>query len=181
MHSWGLVEFQNGGGCALGISSKELLLHHLDHTYEKDALSPSLSSAVRGVTSAQAAWKPSPDRHSIWQIVRHIPHWKEAFISALDGNPVDYDEWNQADWQKVSGVPQDWERDVERLRVISEKLRARVEAMDDETLFTAIQWYKRSSRTSPVAHRLLYLADHDVYHAGKIHYLFALQEIPVEE
>lgn len=165
----------------MNVSSKELLLYHLDHTYAVDSMSNSLASAVRGLTPAQAAWKPSAARHSIWQIVRHLAHWKQATLSALDGTPVDYDAWNQADWQEVSGGEADWERDVEHLRQVSDELRARVERMDDEALSTAINWYKRSARPYPVAHRLLNQATHDIYHAGQIQYVFALQEIPVEE
>lgn len=162
-------------------SIKELLLYHLDHTYDQDAMSPSLSSAVRGLTPAQAAWKPSAARHSIWQIVRHVAHWKEATLSALDGHPVDYDEWNKADWQEASGNQQDWEGDVERLQRVSAETGARLNQMDNETLSRPVKWYKRSSRTYPIAHRLLNQATHDIYHAGQIQYLFALQEIPVEE
>lgn len=160
---------------------KELLLYHIEHTFEKEAMQTSLSLAVSGLTAAQAAWKPSADRHSIWQIVRHVIHWKEAQISALDGKPLDYDERNCADWQEVVGDQRDWEADVERLATISEEIRARVRAMDEETLAQGIRWYKQSLRPRPVAIRLLELATHDIYHAGQIQYLFALQEIPVEE
>lgn len=163
------------------ISMKELLLYHIEHTFEKEAMQTSLSLAVSGLTAAQAAWKPSADRHSIWQIVRHVIHWKEAQISALDGKPLDYDERNRADWQEVVGDQRDWEADVERLATISEEIRARVRAMDEETLAQGIRWYKQSLRPRPVAIRLLELATHDIYHTGQIQYLFALQEIPVEE
>ncbi len=108
----------------MNIFSKELLLYHLDHTYAHAAVSPSLSSAVRGLTPDQAAWKPSAARHSIWQIVRHAAHWKGATLSALDGSPVDYNAWNKADWQDVSGSQRDWDRDVEQLRLVSAELRA---------------------------------------------------------
>lgn len=163
------------------ISMKELLLYHIEHTFEKEAMQTSLSLAVSGLTAAQATWKPSADRHSIWQIVRHVIHWKEAQISALDGKPLDYDERNRADWQEVVGDQRDWEADVERLATISEEIRARVRTMDEETLAQGIRWYKQSLRPRPVAIRLLELATHDIYHTGQIQYLFALQEIPVEE
>lgn len=160
---------------------KDLLFYHLEHTFEKEAMQTSLSLAVSGLTAAQAAWKPAADRHSIWQIVRHLIHWKEAQISALDGQPLDYDERNRADWQEVVGDQRDWEADVERLGTISQEIRARAGAMDEAALAEGIKWYKQSPRPRPIAIRLLELATHDIYHTGQIQYLFALQEIPVEE
>ena len=36
---------------------------------------PTLMGALRGVDARQAAWKPSPDRHSIWELALHIAYW----------------------------------------------------------------------------------------------------------
>lgn len=163
------------------LTGNELLLHHLDHTFEKEASQLPLAMAVRGLTAAQAAWKPSPDRHSIWQIVRHLTHWKEGLIAALDGKPLDYEELNRTDWQEVAGAQRDWEADVERLGAISREIRARVEAMDDAKLAQALKWYQESRRAQPILTRLLDMGTHDIYHTGQIQYIFALQEIPVEE
>ncbi|HEV8338215.1 MAG TPA: ankyrin repeat domain-containing protein [bacterium] len=163
------------------MTGKELLLHHLDHTFEKESSQLPLAMAVRGLTAAQAAWKPSPDRHSIWQIVRHLTHWKEGVIAALDGKPLAYEERNRTDWQEVAGAHRDWEADVERLKAISHEIRARVEEMDDATLSREIKWYQESRRSRPILTRLLDIATHDIYHTGQIQYLFAIQEIPVEE
>src|SRR5204862_118909 len=33
--------------------------------------------SVADLSPEQAAWKPSPERHSIWQIVLHINFWRE--------------------------------------------------------------------------------------------------------
>lgn len=160
---------------------KELLLYHIEHTFEKEAMQTSLSLAVSGLTAAQAVWKPSADRHSIWQIVRHIILWKEAAVSALDGSPLDYDERNRMDWLEIGRDQRDWESDVERMREVSQRLRARLEAMDEEGLTQEIKWYKQSRSPRPITIRLLDIATHDIYHAGQIQYVFALQEIPVEE
>jgi hypothetical protein len=32
----------------------------------------SWQSAIGGMNARQSAWKPQPDRHSVWQIVNHI-------------------------------------------------------------------------------------------------------------
>ena len=165
----------------MAFTTKDLLLFHLDHTFEKESGQPSLAQAVVGLTSAQAAWKPSPARHSIWQITRHVAHWKEGFIAALDGHPLDYDRWNRRDWQEISGTQHEWERDVSHLHAISREVRARLDGLDEERLSQSIKWYAQSASPRPIATRFLQLATHDIYHSGQIQYLFALQEIPVEE
>ncbi len=67
------------------LTLKTVLLHHLEHTFEKEAWQPSLRMAIDGVTAKMAAWKPGPQRHSIWQIVRHLSRWKQATLGAWDG------------------------------------------------------------------------------------------------
>jgi len=163
------------------ITTRDLLIFHLDHTFEKESGQPSLAQAVAGLTSGQAAWKPSPARHSIWQITRHVAHWKKAFIAALDGHPVEYDGWNRRDWQEIAGAQQEWEREVAHLHAVSGEVRARLDGFDDEGLSRSIKWYTHSRFPRPIATRFLTLATHDIYHAGQIQYLFALQEMPVEE
>lgn len=163
------------------MTAKDIVLNHLVHTFTVDAMQVSLSNAVRGLTLAQAAWKPSPERHSIWQIVRHLAQWKEAAASALDGHPLDYDELNRRDWQEVTGDESAWQKDVERLRAVSARIEAHVRAMDEGDLSRSIKWYKESPTPVAIATRLVWLGTHDAYHAGQIQQLFALQRVPVEE
>jgi len=162
-------------------TTKELVAFHLDHTYEKEAGYPPLARAVAGLTADQAAWKPSPARHSIWQIVRHLVHWKQAFLAALDGHPVEYDAWNREDWQEIADTQQEWERDLARLHAVSREMRRRLDAFDDEGLSRSITWFAQSASPHSILTRFLEMATHDTYHAGQIQYLVALQEIPVEE
>ena len=161
---------------------KDLLLHHLEYTFEKEAWQPSLAMSIEGLTAKQAAWKPAPERHSIWQIVRHVAHWKRATLSAWDGtrplfspesgNTEYYLETERADWREVSGDEAAWWRDCDALRSVSSRIAARTEALDSETLLTPFP-----GEDMPAVLRLLRLATHDIYHAGQIRYLRALQGI----
>lgn len=63
------------------MTAKDLLLYLLEYTYEKEGAYPPLTTALAGVTAAQASWKPAGERHSIWQIVRHMPEWIEEASS----------------------------------------------------------------------------------------------------
>jgi hypothetical protein len=66
------------------------------------------------VTAQQAEWKPAPQRHSIWQIVRHVTSAIPTFAGARD---------------------------------------------------------------RPIALRVAQAATHDIYHAGQIKYIRALQGV----
>jgi len=72
---------------------------------------PTLMGALRGVDHKQAAWKPYPDRHSIWELALHIAYWNytvtRCFIqedSAVFGrSPANFpkvDENSEAAWRE---------------------------------------------------------------------------------
>ena len=164
------------------VSVKELLLDHLEYTFEKEAWQPSLTMAIEGLTAAQASWKPAPDRHSIWQIVRHVTHWKRATLEAWQGaQPLfrgrdateRFNDIMRTDWQDASGTDANWQADVRALTEVSQAIRERAQALELESLlrpFPGEAW-------GPAALRVLRMATHDIYHAGQIRYIRALQGI----
>lgn len=60
------------------MTAKDLLLYLLEHTYEREGAYPPLTTALAGLTAAQASWQPARERHSIWQIVRHMAQWRRG-------------------------------------------------------------------------------------------------------
>lgn len=153
---------------------KELVLDHLTHTFEKEAWQPSLAEAIEGLNAQQAAWKPAPQRHSIWQIVRHVTHWKKGVLQAWDGKPVDLKDLDRTDWQEASGDEVAWQADVRALHAISRKLEERVQRSDDAALSNLIPTYVGMSSV-PMALRIVRMATHDSYHSGQIRYIRALR------
>ena len=91
------------------LTLQELVVDHVYTTlHEEDSQwQPSLSEALNGLTAAQAAWKPAPERHSIWQIVRHLILWKRGVLNAWDGDPPDGAELEANDWREVAGSEAD--------------------------------------------------------------------------
>ncbi|HEV2439196.1 MAG TPA: DinB family protein [bacterium] len=161
-----------------------LTLHDLvvDHVYtllEKEGWQwqPPLSEALGGLTAAQAAWRPAPDRHSIWQIVRHLILWKSGVLDAWSGNPREGQDMKARDWGEAAGSEADWERDRQTLLAISVDLLSRVHALDDAGLSKPIDWYKGRHR-QPIAMRVVRTATHDAYHTGQMQYLRVLQGLP---
>lgn len=160
------------------LTLNELVAHHVHTTLydEKVQWQPPLSGALRGLTASEAAWKPSPARHSIWQIVRHLIHWKRGVLRAWDGDPPG-EEIAAGDWQEVSGTDAEWDRDRQTLLDISAEFLNRARALDDAGLSRRIAWYKMGV-IQPLAMRIVRTTTHDIYHAGQIMYLRALQGIP---
>lgn len=161
------------------VTMKDLLLHHLEYTFEKEAWQPSLVMAVQGLTAKQAAWAPGPERHSAWQMVRHITLWKRATLDAWDGSkplvvegtPTAYaGEVERADWPAVSGDDATWQADLKALHEISQTLQRRAKALGHDSLQAPFP-----GEEMPTVLRILRMATHDVYHAGQIRYLRALQ------
>jgi hypothetical protein len=155
---------------------KELLLDHLEITFEKETWQPPLGKAIEGISAAQAAWKPAPQRHSIWQIVRHVILWKQGVLDAWDGKVRDEQELERADWQEAGGDEAAWQTDVRRLQEITLQIKDRVRALDDAALGQLVPTY-RGYPDQALAIRLARMATHDIYHAGQIKYLRALQGI----
>ena len=158
---------------------KDVVLNHIHTTlYDEEwQWQPPLSAALRGLTAAQAAWKPAPPRHSIWQIVRHLILWKRGVLEAWNGDPPDGAQLDAADWQEAAGSEAEWERDRRTLLEISEQFLTRARALDDAGLSQQIAWY-RGGPSQPLAMRLVRATTHDIYHAGQIMYLRALQGVP---
>jgi hypothetical protein len=56
-----------------------MLLDSLDEAFDKKSWhGPNLRGAIRGVTAAEAAWRPAGDRHNIWELTLHAAYWKNV-------------------------------------------------------------------------------------------------------
>ncbi len=96
------------------LTMKDLLVKHLEYTFVK-GWQPPLWASVQGLTAEQAAWKPSPERHSIWMIVRHLLLWKRGVLNAWEGNLPDEGQLSASDWKEGSGTQAEWEADLAAL------------------------------------------------------------------
>lgn len=131
----------------------------------------SLIIQVEGLTLEQALYRPAPDRHCIWQIVRHIAYWKYWAITYLkDGLKLDAKESNWAPMPEVQNETS-WQEDLNKLLSLNDQCRRLAESIGDELLC--------STEEKIVFFRQLLL--HDCYHTGQIGFLRAMQGIkPVE-
>src|SRR5262245_26759857 len=146
------------------------LVAMLDQAYNKPSWhGTNLRGSVRRVTPAQAAWRATPRRHNIWEIVVHAAYWKYAAARRFTGGTRGSFPLKGSNWfRRPTGGPADaeWRADLRLLDQMHDALRAEVMRLSAKDL----------SRTPPgkkVSNFALLsgIAAHDLYHAGQIQLL----------
>ena len=139
------------------------LLQIVDELYGGPAWhGPSLSESLRGVTTADAAWRPAPRRHNIWEIVVHAAYWKHVVRRRLTGRNDPF-PFAGHDWFVRPRGRRTWRDDLRLLADEHRKLRKVVGAMTPE------ERRRRLPRRSDTAGANAFgVATHDAYHAGQI-------------
>ena len=122
--------------------------------------------SLRGVGHEEAAWKPAPDRHSIWELALHLAYWKYAVRRRLDDSvPRGAFPRSPANWPHMPyGLDERaWKEDRALLRHEHEALVAVARSLPPERLD------HRDAKGEYRALDLLFgVATHDVYHTGQI-------------
>jgi hypothetical protein len=154
-----------------------VLLDLVDEAFDRRAWhGPTLYRSVRGVTPAQAVWRPAPGRHNIWEVLLHAAYWKHQVRRRLsralvrgDGRarngsfPIRGVNWFTADGRS-------WTDDVKLLREEHRKLRAVIARLTGGAL------RRRVRGRDTAAFTIRGIAAHDLYHAGQIQLLRRLQK-----
>src|SRR5262245_51028611 len=147
----------------------QLLLRLLDEAFDRKSWhGPNLRGSIRGVTPEEAAWRPAPERHNIWEHVVHAAYWKYIVRRRLLGEKKGSFVEKGSNWfARPIDVNEDaWRGDVTNLDVYHQWLRAAVAELTPAEL----QRTPAGSKVSNLA-MLTGIASHDVYHAGQIQLL----------
>jgi uncharacterized damage-inducible protein DinB len=123
---------------------------------------PSLLKSLAGLTAEQAAARPLPNAHSIWEIVAHIAAWENVVRLRLEGKPLTEPE--EGDFPATVEVSEEaWARTLERLNETHEHLLDAIAKLSDAGLDeqTAGKSYSIRLMLRGVIH-------HHVYHAGQV-------------
>lgn len=123
---------------------------------------PSLMELLADVTAQEAAERPIPNAHTIWEIVLHIAGTYGLVIRRLRGNfePLTPEQ----DWPPQPETPdaQEWLVALNGLRSAHQDLRRAIASYDpaslDQPLGTPASAYVQFAG----------LPQHDLYHAGQI-------------
>jgi hypothetical protein len=145
-----------------------LILENIDRAFDKRSWhGTNLRGVIRGLSVGQAAWRPVPERHNIWELTLHAAYWKYAVKRHLlneekGGFPIEGSNFIK---RPTAGFDTEnaWKADVKLLGGMHKQLRSAVAALKPKDLdFTPPD--------SKVGNReiLLGIAAHDLYHAGQI-------------
>lgn len=128
---------------------------------------PALRSAVRGMTAAQAAWRPARDRHNAWEVVVHAAYWKHIVRQRLTG---ERDRFPLAgrNWFVRPGAERAWADDLDLLEAEHDRLLEAVKGLRPRALARMVHAGQTAEQN------IRGIAAHDVYHAGQIRLLKAL-------
>lgn len=153
---------------------RTLLLRLIDEAFDKTAWhGTNLRGSIRRVSATQAVWRPQRGRRSIAEIVLHCAYWKYAVWRRITGAKRGTFPLKGSNW---FDVPEDltdaqWKTHVKLLVDMHGLLR--------EAVATAA-WAKIASgpggNTNAPASHVHGAAMHDLYHAGQIQTLKALQK-----
>jgi DinB superfamily len=150
-----------------------LLLRILDESYEKKAWhGPNLKGSIRGLSTAEAAWRPQPGRHSIADNVVHAAYWKYAVRRRLRDDKRGSFELKGSNWFALPSPLTDsnWKEFVALLDREHRALRATIATFPAGRLHK----FPRGGKVDFIT-QIYGIALHDVYHAGQIQLLKRMQ------
>ena len=136
---------------------------------------PNLRGAVRGVTPRQAAWRPGPNRHNIWELIVHAAYWKYAAWRRLTGAKRGSFQLEGSNWlSRDGGTARELRADIQLLDSTHRMLREAVAALNAASLDR-----RPPNGTATTRALVTGIAAHDLYHAGQIQLLKRLQGTPL--
>jgi hypothetical protein len=143
-----------------------LLLEILDQAYNRKGWhGTTLRGALRGVTPAEALWRPGRERHNVWELTLHAAYWKYVVRRRLSGEIAGSFERSPSNWPDLPQPPdlKGWKKDITLLEDEHRRLRKVVAALSPGDL----------ERRSPkgvwtYAEEIHGVAAHDLYHTGQI-------------
>jgi hypothetical protein len=149
------------------------LLAIIDAAYDRKSWhGTNLRGSIRGMTARQASWRPSPQRHNIWELVVHAAYWKYVVYRRLTSAPRGSFPREGSNWFVRGNRADDraWRSDVALLDETHRSLRSAIAILTPSDL-------NRKPASSKLSNFEIIagIAAHDLYHAGQIQLLKRLQ------
>lgn len=134
---------------------------------------PSLDELLAAVSHEQAAVRPIPGAHSIWEIVVHVTAWAEIALARLHGERTG-DPAPDEDWPPVpgsdskAGAPDpnaaaNWHAALERLRESYRALATETRRLEQSAIDEKVPGLEYT-----VSNLLHGVIEHATYHGGQI-------------
>jgi hypothetical protein len=162
---WGIFD----SASEVNMSKHDLVLKLLDEAYSRKTWhGPNLKQSLKGITAKQAAWRPAPGRHNIWELAVHSAYWKYAVRRRIEGGKRGSFVLKGSNFfarpEKNNLTEAAWRADLDLL------------ATEHRALEQSIRRVLHTPRAAKLLPSFYGVAFHDIYHAGQIRLLRRLQD-----
>jgi hypothetical protein len=146
------------------MKTDDLVLALLEEGYSRKTWhGPNLRQSLKGVSARQAARRPAPGRHNIWELALHSAYWKYAVRRRIEGRKRGSFILKGSNFfvrpEEGKATEAAWRADLALLEREHLALRG------------AIRSVLKSPRAKKLLRALYGVALHDIYHAGQIRLL----------
>jgi len=132
-------------------------------SFEGDAWhGPAVMEILKGVSAKQAAARPIPNAHSIWELVLHVTTWQSVVVRRLKGeayNPSPAEDYPPISDKSAAA----WKRALATLRRTHAELTAAVNRLPESRLSEIVPGAKYT-----IEFMLEGVIQHDLYHVGQM-------------
>jgi uncharacterized damage-inducible protein DinB len=124
---------------------------------------PALMDLLGDVSAEQAAGRPVPGVHTIWELVLHITAWTDIVRERMStAEPIEAS--GEQDWPRVGDMSaESWRNAVERLKEAKRMLAEEVRELPDARFEERVP-----GRDYGLGVMLRGVVEHDTYHGGQI-------------
>lgn len=152
------------GSAPAGAPQVAGLLALIDEAFDRKAWhGTNLRGSLRGLDARQAAWRPAPGRHNVWELTVHAAYWKYAVRRRLTGEKRGSFAEKGSNFFARPAAGRSWEADIALLVHEHALLREEIARLSDRDLGQRVG----GSRWTRAA-MLRGIASHDLYHCGQI-------------
>jgi hypothetical protein len=146
------------------MNANDLVLALLDEGYSRKTWhGPNLRQSLKGVSASQAARRPAPGRHNIWELALHSAYWKYAVRRRIEGGKRGSFVLKGSNFfirpEAEKATEAAWRADLALLE------------REHRALEVAIRRVLKTPRAKKLLPSLYGVAFHDIYHAGQIRLL----------
>ena len=154
---------------AVLVAERERLLDELRRAWDGDPWhGDPVSHVLRGITAQQAAARPLPNAHGIWELVLHMTSWTREVTRRLRDRVAR--DPQDGDWPPIGGGEGEWNAALAGLA------QAHAELVDAVAAFPPAQLDQvvGDARDRPLGAGVPYavmlhgIVQHHAYHAGQI-------------
>jgi uncharacterized damage-inducible protein DinB len=147
-------------------SRVDLLQSLITGSFERGGWVASADEALSGLEAEDAAFRPGPGAHTIWELVRHLSFWEDLVTDRLGGMPLGpgrisnkstfdgCEPEDRASWKEAAG----------RLLSANRRLAAAVGRLEDAQLDQPLPGEQKTL----LKDLLEGMALHQAYHLGQI-------------